>query len=30
MPTEYAITPIVIARGIQREMSRFTYLTTTA
>lgn len=26
MPTEYAITPLVIARGIQREMSRFTYL----
>ena len=26
MLAEYAITPIVIARGIQREMSRFTYL----
>jgi len=26
MPAEYTITPLVVAFGIQREMSRFTYL----
>lgn len=26
MPMEYTITPLIVARGIHREMSRFTYL----
>lgn len=26
MPTEYTITPLIVAKGIHREMSRFTYL----
>ena len=26
MPMEYTITPLIVAKGIHREMSRFTYL----